>query len=34
VVLFQELACMRDQRQIQPMAVQRLRALRESASCR
>lgn len=34
VALYQDLACMRDERQIQPMAVQRLRALQESASCR
>lgn len=34
VLLYRELACMRDERQIQPMAVQRLRALGESYSCR
>jgi len=34
VELYQALACMRDERQIQPMAVQRLRALQESAACR
>jgi TPR repeat protein len=34
VELYRALACMRDERQIQPLAVQRLRALRESASCR
>jgi len=34
VALYGELACMRDERQIQPMAAARLRALRESASCR
>lgn len=33
VALFRELACMRDERQIQPMAAARLRALRESATC-
>jgi hypothetical protein len=32
--LYAELACMRDERQIQPMAVARLRALRQSAACR
>jgi len=34
VALYGELACMRDERQIQPMAAARLRALRESAACR
>jgi TPR repeat protein len=33
VTLFQELACMRDERQIQPMAMARLRALQATASC-
>jgi uncharacterized protein len=32
--IYRELACMRDERQIQPLAVQRLRALQQSASCR
>lgn len=34
IALYQRLACMPDERQIQPLAVQRLRALRESAACR
>lgn len=34
VELYGQLACMRDERQIQPMAVQRLRALQQSAACR
>ncbi|MGE0740525.1 MAG: hypothetical protein AB7O98_04220 [Hyphomonadaceae bacterium] len=34
VQLYQALACMRDERQIQPRALQRLRALHESAACR
>jgi uncharacterized protein len=34
ISLYSELACMRDERQIQPMAVARLRALRQSAACR
>jgi uncharacterized protein len=34
VALYSELACMRDERQIQPMASARLRALHESAACR
>lgn len=34
VALYQRLACMPDERQIQPLAVQRLRALHESAGCR
>lgn len=34
VELYKELACMRDEHQIQPLAVQRLRALQESAQCR
>lgn len=34
IVLYQQLACMPDERQIQPMAVARLRALHESAACR
>jgi hypothetical protein len=34
IALYQELACMRDERQIQPMAVQRLRALQATATCR
>jgi len=33
VTLYQRLACMPDERQIQPRAVQRLRALREPVSC-
>jgi hypothetical protein len=33
VVLYQQLSCMRDERQIQPMALARLRALRQSATC-
>lgn len=33
IVLYRELACMRDERQIQPLAVQRLRALQQSAAC-
>ena len=33
VTLYRELACMRDERQIQPMATARLRALRETATC-
>lgn len=34
IVLFQGLACMRDELRIQPLAVQRLRALQASATCR
>jgi TPR repeat protein len=34
VTLYSALACMPDERQIQPMAVARLRALRQSAACR
>ncbi len=34
VALYQRLACMPDERQIQPLAGQRLRALRQSARCR
>jgi len=34
IALYRELACMADERQIQPMAAARLRALQESASCR
>lgn len=34
IVLFQSLACMRDELRIQPLAVQRLRALQASAACR
>lgn len=34
IALYNDLACMRDERQIQPLAVQRLRALQQSASCR
>lgn len=34
IALYQELACMTDERQIQPMAAARLRALQEGASCR
>lgn len=34
VALYSELACMRDERQIQPLAAQRLRALQQSAACR
>lgn len=34
VALYSELACMRDERQIQPMAAARLRALHETAACR
>jgi uncharacterized protein len=34
IALYSQLACMRDERQIQPMAVARLRALRQSAACR
>lgn len=34
VALYAQLACMRDERQIQPMAAARLRALRQSATCR
>lgn len=34
VALYQQLSCMRDERQIQPMAVRRLIALRESPACR
>ncbi len=34
ITLYQALACMRDERQIQPMALQRLRALQATASCR
>lgn len=34
VALYRRLACMPDERQIQPMAAARLRALRESAACR
>jgi TPR repeat protein len=34
VELYRQLACMPDERQIQPLAVQRLRALQESYACR
>ena len=34
IALYRELVCMRDERQIQPLAAQRLRALQQSASCR
>lgn len=34
VALYRELSCMRDERQIQPLAVQRLRALQQNAPCR
>ncbi|MBN8606847.1 MAG: sel1 repeat family protein [Caulobacterales bacterium] len=34
IVLYQSLACMRDELRIQPLAVQRLRALQASATCR
>lgn len=34
IALYGELACMRDERQIQPLAAQRLRALQQSAACR
>ncbi len=34
IELYRQLACMPDERQIQPLAVQRLRALQESYSCR
>jgi hypothetical protein len=34
IELYRALACMHDERQIQPMAVQRLRALQQSAACR
>jgi TPR repeat protein len=34
VELYKQLACMGDEHQIQPLAVQRLRALQESAQCR
>lgn len=34
VTLYAQLACMRDERQIQPMAAARLRALRQPATCR
>lgn len=34
ITLYQQLACMRDERQIQPMAAARLRALQASADCR
>ncbi|MBX9745307.1 MAG: hypothetical protein K2X34_00300, partial [Hyphomonadaceae bacterium] len=34
IALYRQLACMPDERQIQPMAAARLRALQESASCR
>ena len=34
VELYKQLACMRDELQIQPLAVQRLRALQERADCR
>jgi uncharacterized protein len=34
IMLYRELACMRDERQIQPLAAQRLRALQQSAACR
>jgi hypothetical protein len=34
IALYSQLACMPDERQIQPMAVARLRALRQSAACR
>jgi hypothetical protein len=34
VALYRDLACMSDERQIQPMAAARLRALQESAACR
>lgn len=33
IALYRQLACMRDERQIQPMAVRRLAALRETATC-
>jgi hypothetical protein len=34
IALYRDLACMSDERQIQPMAAARLRALQESAACR
>jgi hypothetical protein len=34
ITLYRELACMPDERQIQPLAAQRLRALQQSAACR
>lgn len=34
VELYRALACMHDERQIQPMAVQRLRTMQQSAACR
>jgi TPR repeat protein len=34
ISLYRELSCMRDERQIQPLAVQRLRALQQSYACR
>ena len=34
IALYSQLACLPDERQIQPMAVARLRALRQSAACR
>lgn len=34
IVLYQRLACMRDELRIQPLAAQRLRALQASATCR
>lgn len=34
IALYGQLACMRDERQIQPMAEARLRALHESVACR
>lgn len=34
IVLYQGLACMRDELRIQPLAIQRLRALQASATCR
>jgi len=34
IALYSELACMPDERQIQPLAAARLRALQQSASCR
>jgi TPR repeat protein len=34
ISLYRELACMRDERQIQPLAAQRLHALQQSAACR
>lgn len=34
ISLYSELACMRDERQIQPLAMQRLRALQQNPACR